>query len=205
MTDSVRASYPLILASASPRRVDLLAQIGVVPDLVVPADVDETPLREERPRALAQRLARSKAQAIALLHPHAFILAADTVVACGRRILPKATTRQEAEMCLDLLSGRNHRVYGGIALICPDQTIHTRLSMTRLRFKRLSLEEKKTYLDLKEWEGKAGGYALQGYAARFVPAICGSYPNVLGLDVYQTAQLLHGCGCLPRPHLTPPT
>ncbi len=188
----------LILASASPRRLDLLKQIGIVPDAIVPADVDETPLPRELPARLAKRLAAAKAEAVAAREGDAVVLAADTVVACGRRILPKAESRDEAERCLRLLSGRRHRVYGGVALAIPDGRRAVRLVTTIVSFKRLTPAEIGAYLDSGEWQGKAGGYAIQGRAAAFVKAINGSYTNVVGLDLFTVAALLHGVG-LGRP------
>jgi septum formation protein len=189
----------LILASASPRRVDLLAQVGIVPDAVDPADIDETPLPRELPRQHAERLAAAKAHAVAARHPGAFVLAADTVVGVGRRILPKAEDEATARACLDLLSGRRHRVYGGIALVCPDGTLRRRTVMTMVAFKRLSRAETDAYLAGGEWRGKAGGYAVQGAAAAFVPAINGSYSNVVGLALCETVGLLHGNGFVAAP------
>lgn len=189
----------LILASASPRRVDLLAQVGIVPDAVDPADIDETPLPRELPRQHAERLAAAKACAVAARHSGAFVLAADTVVGVGRRILPKAEDEATARKCLDLLSGRRHRVYGGIALVCPDGTLRERTVMTMVAFKRLSRAETDAYLAGGEWRGKAGGYAVQGAAAAFVPGINGSYSNVVGLALCETVGLLHGNGFLAAP------
>ncbi len=187
------AEYPrLILASASPRRLDLLAQIGVVPDAVEAADIDETPVAGELPRQNAARLARAKAQAIADRNPGALVIGADTVVACGRRILPKAEDEKTALRCLELLSGRRHRVYGGIAVILPDGSVRSRLVKTRVRFKRLTSQETAAYLQSGEWRGKAGGYAIQGRAAVFVANVNGSYSNVVGLPLYETAALLSG-------------
>lgn len=187
------AEYPrLILASASPRRLDLLAQIGVVPDAVEAADIDETPVAGELPRQNAARLARAKAQAIADRNPGALVIGADTVVACGGRILPKAEDEKTALRCLKLLSGRRHRVYGGIAVILPDGSVRSRLVETRVRFKRLTSQETAAYLQSGEWRGKAGGYAIQGRAAVFVANINGSYSNVVGLPLYETAALLSG-------------
>ncbi|MCB1682563.1 MAG: septum formation protein Maf [Rhodospirillales bacterium] len=187
----------LILASASPRRLDLLAQAGLVPDQVLPAEIDETPLKGELPRDLAQRLALAKAEAVQCSPEKAggaFILAADTVVACGRRILPKAETEEEARACLSLLSGRRHHVYGGICLITPEGVCRTRLCDTVVKFKILSMEESETYLKSGEWKGKAGGYAIQGLAAVFISFLQGSYSNVVGLSLYDTHQLLAGNG-----------
>ena len=186
-----RRRAPLVLASASPRRRDLLTQIGWPPDIVAAADVDETPFRRELPAALAVRLARTKLDAVASRHPGAFILAADTVVALGRRVLPKAETEAEARDCLERLSGRRHRVLGGIAVRAPDGTVRQR---TRLRFKRLSGEDLENYLASGEWRGKAGGYAVQGLAAAFVPESHGSYSNVVGLALAETYAILTGLG-----------
>jgi len=190
----------LVLASASPRRLALLAQIGVKPDAILPSEIDETPRRGEPPRALAERLAFEKASAAAAmaiertdLSPR-LTLAADTVVGVGRRILPKCETLGEAEACLHLLSGRGHRVYTGLALIAPDGAARLRLVETRLRFKRLSRGEREAYLASGEWRGKAGGYAIQGLAGAFVQRLVGSYSNVVGLPLAETAGLLAGEG-----------
>ena len=191
----------LVLASASPRRLALLAQIGIAPDAVIPSDIDETPLRDEPPRVHAGRLAREKAQAVAAAEPDAFVLAADTVVACGRRILPKTLDRAEAERCLRLLSGRTHRVYTGLCL-AGDGRFSCRVVTTKVGIKRLSETEIAAYLDSGEWDGKAGGYAIQGLAAAFVREISGSYSSVVGLPLYETAQLLTGRGYrVLSPHL----
>ncbi len=186
------ASAFFILASASPRRVDLLAQIGIAPDAIHPADIDEAPLKEEKPRELAARLAVAKGRAVA--QAGAFTLSADTVVGVGRRILPKAETEQEAQRCLALMSGRRHRVYGGVTLIAPDGSLTERLVVTDVRFKRLDRDEIRRYLASGEWRGKAGGYAIQGLAATFVAWIGGSYSNVVGLPLFETAALLRGAG-----------
>lgn len=183
----------LVLASASPRRRDLLAQIGIIPDVVAPADIDEQPFRDEAPRVHAERLAAEKASAIAKKHPSDFVLAADTVVACGRRILPKAENRDTAVECLALLSGRAHRVYTGLSLIHEGRQV-TKSVMTRVQMARLSDADLKAYLEGGEWEGKAGGYAIQGRAALFIKAINGSYSNVVGLPLYEAANLLKGMG-----------
>lgn len=193
----------LVLASASPRRLALLAQIGVTPDDVISTDIDETPLEGETPRQLALRLARSKAEAARA--EDALVLAADTVVAVGRRVLPKAETEAEARACLALLSGRSHRVYTGVALRsagfqpanpsrqdADGPKIATRLVETRVAFKRLTAEEIDTYIASDEWRGKAGGYAVQGLAARYIISIIGSYSSVVGLPLYETALLLEG-------------
>ena len=188
----------LVLASASPRRLDLLRQIGIVPDGVAPSDIDETPLPGELPAPHAIRLAEAKARAVAPRHRGAFILAADTVVACGRRILPKAEDEATARRCLALLSGRRHRVYGGVALIMPDGRIALRRVESRVAMKRLSEDEIAGYLAGGEWRGKAGGYAIQGGAAAFVSWLSGSYSNVVGLPLFEVAQLLAGRGYRPN-------
>jgi septum formation protein len=184
----------LVLASASPRRIDLLAQIALSPDLVDPAAIDETPLPGELPARHALRLAIAKARAVAPRHPDAFVLAADTVVACGRRILPKALDREAARAALRLLSGRRHRVHGGIALALPGGRLVSRRVETAVLFKRLEAAEIEGYLASGEWHGKAGGYAIQGLAARFVRGIIGSYSNVVGLPLFETVSLLAGHG-----------
>lgn len=183
-----------ILASASPRRLALLAQIGIEPTLVRAADLDETPLKSELPRVHAERLAREKAQVIAKQEPGAFVLAADTVVACGRRILPKAESIEEARMCLDLLSGRAHRVFTAVCLIDPQGQWRERVSETRVTFKRLSDADLNAYLAGGEWQGKAGGYAIQGHAAAFVRLLSGSYSGVVGLPLYEVSAVLAGAG-----------
>ncbi len=184
----------LVLASASPRRRDLLAQIGITPDHIAPADIDETPLRGETPRVYAGRIAPLKAEAVAERFPTALILAADTVVACGRRILPKAEDAATALDCLNLLSGRRHRVYGGIAMRLPDGTMRQRCVETTVSIKQLTAAEKQAYLDSGEWQGKAGGYAVQGRAAMFVRQINGSYSNIVGLPLFETANMLRAAG-----------
>jgi septum formation protein len=190
----------LVLASASPRRLALLAQIGVKPESILPSEIDEAPRRGETPRALAERLAMDKASVAAAtaskpgdLSPR-LTLAADTVVCVGRRILPKCATLDEAEACLNLLSGRGHRVYTGLALIAAGGAARRRLVETRVRFKRLSRGEIEAYLASGEWRGKAGGYAIQGLAATFVERLVGSYSNVVGLPLAETAALLAGQG-----------
>lgn len=186
----------LVLASGSPRRIELLQQAGIEPDLVFPAEVDETPERAEHPRSLAKRLSRAKAErARETLRREpdaegAYLLAADTVVAVGRRILPKAELVDEASNCLRLLSGRSHRVYSGICLVTPEGKIRQRLVETRVRFKRLTREEIESYLASGEWRGKAGGYAIQGLAGSFVVKLVGSYTSVVGLPLYETVALL---------------
>lgn len=184
----------LVLASASPRRVDLLRQIGLVPGAIDPADVDETPHADELPGPHALRLAGDKARAVAARHPGRLILAADTVVACGRRILPKAEDEATARRCLSLLSGRRHRVHGGVCLLRPDGRALTRLVTTVVTFARLEPRDMDSYLASGEWMGKAGGYAIQGRAAQFARALSGSYSNVVGLPLFETANLLKGCG-----------
>jgi septum formation protein len=184
----------LVLASASPRRLDLLRQIGIVPDQVDPADIDELPAKGELPAAHVVRLAEAKAKAVEPRHPGAFILAADTVVSCGRRILPKAEDEATARACLNLLSGRRHRVYGGVAVISAAGEMAIRRVVSQVAFKRLSQSELEAYLTSREWHGKAGGYAIQGSAAALIPWIVGSYSNVVGLPLFETAQLLAGRG-----------
>jgi septum formation protein len=190
----------LILASASPRRLALLQQVGLEPDALLPADLDETPQKGELPRLLAARLAGEKAQAalkMAAARPEldgAYLIAADTVVSVGRRILPKCEVISEAAQCLRLLSGRAHRVYCGVALVTPNGGIRRRLVETRVRFKRLSSDEVEAYLASGEWRGKAGGYAIQGLAGTFVQKIIGSYSGVVGLPLYETVSLLAGEG-----------
>ncbi|MDZ5449618.1 Maf family nucleotide pyrophosphatase [Labrys sp. ZIDIC5] len=190
----------LVLASASPRRHALLEQAGCEPDALLPTDIDETPRRGEAARMLVQRLARGKLEtALTTLASRpdlagAYTVSADTVVACTGRILPKAETREDAEACLSLLSGRSHIVMTGVAVADPHGTIRTRLVETRVRFKHLSLDELNAYLDSNEWHGKAGGYAIQGLAGVFVLRLVGSYTNVVGLPLYETVSLLEGAG-----------
>jgi len=189
-----------VLASGSPRRLALVNQAGIEPDALRPGDVDETPKRGELPRACATRLARNKAEAaLALVRldeelKGAYILAADTVVAVGRRILPKAETLDEAAQCLRLLSGRNHRVHTAVCLVTPKETFRQRHVETRVRFKRLSDQDIEAYLASGEWRGKAGGYAAQGIAGTFIVKIVGSFSNVVGLPLYETMALLSGEG-----------
>lgn len=189
-----QADSPLILASASPRRFDLLAQIGVSVTAVDPADLDETPLPRELPGPYAARLARAKVETVAARHPGCFVLAADTVVACGRRILPKAEDEATARRCLALLSGRRHRVLGGVCVIAPNGRVVERLVTSIVSVKRLTEGEIRDYLASGEWRGKAGGYAIQGRAAIFVRALSGSYSNVVGLPLFETHALLSGLG-----------
>jgi len=188
----------LVLASQSPRRLDLLSQIGITPDRVVPAEIDESALKQELPKDLALRLAQEKAWAVHQNEKGAYILAADTVVACGRRILDKAVTEDQARDYLNRLSGRRHIVYGGICLITPEGREIPRLSETKVQFKKLSDAELDIYLRSGEWNGKAGGYAIQGRAAAFVKFISGSYSNVVGLSLYDTMQILNGSGYKPK-------
>jgi septum formation protein len=194
MNSRMAVQPSLVLASASPRRLDLLAQVGVTPDRVDPADIDETPLRDETPRRHALRLAREKARAVASRSPGDFVLAADTVVAVGRRILPKAETEDQAIKCLALLSGRNHMVLTAVAVIGPDGREASRLVETRVQVKQLSDIERADYLAGGEWRGKAGGYAVQGVAGGFIIGLHGSYTGVVGLPLYETLNLLRGLG-----------
>jgi septum formation protein len=186
---------PLVLASASPRRLDLLRQVGVEPTAIDPADIDESPEPHELPRHYALRMAKAKLAAVACRHPGAIVLAADSVVACGRRILPKAESDGEARACLALLSGRRHRVLGGVAVGGLDGAVRTRLVETAVRFKRLDAAEIEDYVGSGEWQGKAGGYAIQGRAARFVSFVSGSYSNVVGLPLFETVTLLEAALC----------
>ena len=183
---------PLILASASPRRLELLGRLGIVPAGVAAADIDETPLKAELPRVYAVRMAREKALAAA--RDDAFVLAGDTVVAVGRRILPKAEDEQTARECLQLLSGRRHRVFSAVALRAPDGTIREKLSETQLRFKPLEAAEIAAYLAGGEWHGKAGGYAIQGSAEALIAWISGSHSGVMGLPLFETRALLKSAG-----------
>lgn len=190
----------LVLASGSPRRLALLNQAGIEPDALMPAEVDETPERGELPRTLAVRLAREKAEKIIERVRStesvrgAYIVAADTVVAVGRRILPKPELLEEASACLRLLSGRTHRVYSGVCVVTPKDGIKTRLVESRVRFKRLSSQDVESYLASGEWRGKAGGYAIQGLAGSFVVKLVGSHSNVVGMPLYETVLLLSGEG-----------
>ncbi len=190
----------LVLASGSPRRLQLLQQLGVEPDNLTPVNADEKPLKGEAPRSLAKRLSKHKAE-LALANAsrspqlqNSYILAADTVVALGRRILPKAEMLEQASACLRLLSGRSHKVFTALTLVTPKGKFRNRLVETRVRFKRLSKEEMEAYLASGEWRGKAGGYAIQGLAGSFVVKLVGSYTNVVGLPLYETASLLDGEG-----------
>jgi len=190
----VRVAWPLVLASASPRRLDLLRQVGLSPDEIDPAELDERPSRGELPANMAKRLAQAKAAMIAARHPGAIVLAADTVVAIGRRILPKTLIAAEAAACLAMLSGRRHRVLTAIAVVAPDGRRACKLVRTAVRFKRLTQAEIADYVASGEWRGKAGGYAIQGRAARLIPFLSGSYSNVVGLPLCETVALLAGLG-----------
>ena len=191
----------LVLASASPRRLSLIEQVGIYPDLLNPVDIDETQHKRESPRALSLRLAREKVQAardaplVRNLGDNVFVLAADTVVSVGRRVIDKPQSTDEARDALRLLSGRSHRVFTTIAVVSPDGRERTRVVDTKVRFKRLMRADMDAYLMSDEWRGKAGGYAIQGRAAEFVAWIGGSYSNVVGLPLYETAALLRGAGC----------
>ncbi len=190
----------LVLASASPRRLALLDQAGIKADSLLPTDIDETPKKNERPRDLARRLAREKAEAALVVTRNqpeltgAYIIAADTVVALGRRVLPKPEIVDEAAECLRLLSGRAHRVYTAVTLVTPKGAFRERLVETRIRFKRLSSEDIESYLASGEWRGKAGGYAAQGIAGSFIVKLVGSHSAVVGLPLYETLSLLGGEG-----------
>tara|TARA_Y100001001_G_scaffold140288_1_gene143646 strand:+ start:886 stop:1476 length:591 start_codon:yes stop_codon:yes gene_type:complete len=186
------ARAPFVLASASPRRRDLLTGIGAPPDLVAPTDIDETERPGELPRDLALRLAVEKLAAAD--HPGCYVLASDTVVGVGRRILPKSEDRETADACLRILSGRNHRVYTGVAVRAPDGREASRVVETRVAFKRLSEDEITAYLESGEWNGKAGGYGIQGRAGSYISKLIGSYTGVMGLPVYEARQLLVGLG-----------
>lgn len=182
----------LVLASASPRRRELIARLGITPDAISAADIDESHFPTELPRIYAQRMAREKALAVNVADSH--ILAGDTVVACGRRILPKAEDEATARKCLALLSGRRHKVLSAIALRSPDGTMRERLSETIVRFKQLTPEEIETYIAGGEWEGKAGGYAIQGSAEGLIHSISGSHSGVVGLPLFETRSLLRAAG-----------
>ena len=183
-----------MLASSSPRRLEQLKQIGIVPDAVSPAEIDETPHDGELPRAHAMRLAREKALAVAAQHPDSVVLGGDTVIGCGRRILPKAAGQDDVRACLELLSGRSHANWSAVAVVLADGTVRARNVFTRVTFKRLSDAEIASYLACGEGEGKAGGYAIQGRASAFVRAISGSYSGVVGLPLFETSNLLSQAG-----------
>lgn len=185
---------PLILASASPRRKDLLASIGIIPACILPADIDESPLKDEQPRVYVQRIACEKTWHIANKNTGAFVLGADTVVACGRRILPKAEDEATARKCLKLLSGRRHRVYTAIAIVNPQGKLLTKTVMTQVSFLQLNEKVIDAYIKTGEWHGKAGGYAIQGSAQAFIPSINGSYSSVVGLPLSETKLLLQSAG-----------
>ena len=186
----------LVLASASPRRLELLAQIGIKPDLVAAANLDETPQKGELPAVYARRIAVAKAQAIAVEHD-GFILAGDTVVACGRRILPKAENADSAKASLSLLSGRQHRVYGGAALFTADQRLMVRVVCSKVKFRRLTSTDIAACIAAGDWQGKAGGYAIQGFAAQYIRHIDGSYSNIVGFSLYDVSALLRAAGYWP--------
>ena len=187
-------NIPFILASASPRRRELLAQAHIRADDILPADIDETPLKNELPASYAVRMAYAKARLVADKRADGFVLGADTVVACGRRILPKAETKEELLSCLTLLSGRQHRVYGGIALIAPDGKVTSRLSQSKVAFRRLGARDIDALIENGDGLGKAGGYAIQGLAGLYIRQISGSYSNIVGLDLFQLASLLLAAG-----------
>jgi septum formation protein len=184
----------IILASASPRRLELLARIGVVPDVVDPAEIDETPAKAEQPLPYAKRMAAEKAAVTAARHPGKITLAADTVVACGRRILPKAEREDQARACLELLSGRRHRVHSAVTVIDASGTPRHRVSTSILNFKRLNERDIAAYLAGGEWQGKAGGYAIQGFAECWVKTLSGSHSGVMGLPLFETRALLDAAG-----------
>ncbi|MEO3473396.1 Maf family nucleotide pyrophosphatase [Roseomonas sp. CAU 1739] len=187
---------PLVLASASPRRLDLLARLGIVPAQVIATDIDESPMKRETPRPHAVRLAFGKAEAAAAQRPDALVLAADTVVGVGRRILPKAETDAQAQACFTLLSGRRHMVTTAVVLALPDGRRLKRVVESAVTFQRLTEQQVADYLSSGEWQGKAGGYAIQGRAEAFIRFLSGSHSNVVGLPLFETAQLLRGVGWL---------
>lgn len=187
---------PLILASASPRRQQLLARIGVTADAIVPADIDETPIKAELPRVYARRMAAQKAEVVASQHPDSAVLSGDTVVAVGRRILPKAESEAEARMCLELVSGRRHMVLSAVTLMLPDGRSLHRLSESAVIFKRLHADEVDAYIASGEWQGKAGGYAIQGSAEALIRSMAGSYSGIMGLPLYETRSMLVTAGLL---------
>jgi septum formation protein len=187
-------SRRLILASASPRRLELLAQVGITPDAVEPADIDETPLKDETPRRLVERLALGKAQAAAARNPDAYVLGSDTVVAVGRRILGKPRDEADARRMLELVSGRSHRVLTGVAVVAPGGPTRARVAETSIRFKRLHPDEVDAYVASGQWRDAAGGYRIQGAAGAFALSISGSYTAIVGLPLYETVALLTGLG-----------
>ena len=187
-------SAPLILASASPRRLELLAQIGITPDQVIPADINEDPFDHEKPYDYVGRMGHGKAEVIAKQHSDSFVIGADTAVICGRRILPKAEDVDTAYACIKKLSGRRHRVYGGLCIYAPTGKFIKKVTQSLVQFKRLSQDEIDAYIASQEWEGKAGGYAIQGLAAAYIKQINGSYTNIVGLPLFETQQILTGLG-----------
>lgn len=186
----------LILASASPRRQQLLARIGITADAIIPADIDESALKGELPRVYARRMAAEKAAVIAAQHPDSAVLSGDTVVAAGRRILPKAESEADARMCLDLISGRRHLVLSAVTLTLPGGRALHRLSESIVTFKRLHVDEIEAYIAGGEWQGKAGGYAIQGSAEALIRSISGSYSCIMGLPLYETRSMLLTAGLL---------
>lgn len=183
--------HPLLLASSSPRRLQLLQQVGITPDLVMGADIDETPFPREIPADYALRIATEKAEKLKQTHPAHTILSADTVVACGRRILPKAETPEEAILCLQLLSGRRHRVMTAVCLSLPGvENVRSKLVTSTVKFRRLSTQDIDAYIASGEWQGKAGGYAIQGLAAGYISHIGGSYSGIVGLPLFETLNML---------------
>jgi septum formation protein len=190
----VKNKKALILASSSPRRLALLAQVDIIPDQIISPEIDETPMENEKPSALVKRLSEEKAMAVYEENKGAFILAGDTVVVCGRQIIGKAETEKELRQYLKLLSGRRHRVLSGIALIDHKGKLRSRVCETIVKFKRLSDKEIRSYIECEEWRNKAGGYGIQGYAECFIKFIRGSYSNVVGLPLYDTMQLLKSSG-----------
>jgi len=197
VTTDVGSRPQLVLASASPRRIELLRLAGVEPDIVFPTDIDETPGRQEKPRELALRLAAAKGMVGAVAHSNCYVLAADTVVGVGRRILPKAETLDEARACLELISGRSHDVFTGVHVSGPDGRTASRVVHAKVDFKRLEQSELEGYLESGDWRGKAGGYGIQGRAGAFVSHISGSYTAIVGLPIHETVQILIGLGYRP--------
>ncbi|WDI31208.1 Maf family protein [Hyphococcus flavus] len=185
---------PLILASQSPRRKALLELIGVTPDQIIPADIDEAELKGEKPEVYVTRLAREKALHVAGQNPHALVLGSDTAVAVGRRILPKTEDEQSARFCLELLSGRSHRVFSGVAVVKPGGDVMSRVCETRVKVRSLDRSAIDNYIASDEWRGKAGGYAIQGLFAKHIVQLIGSHSNVVGLPLYETYNLLTGAG-----------
>ena len=189
---------PFILASASPRRKALLGLIGVTPDKIISSDIDESPRANELPRDLALRLAQEKALSVAARHVDAFVLGSDTVVGCGRRIFPKAEDEQTERDCLKILSGRTHRVFSGVALVYPDATVSARIVETRVKVRRLEDKAIDEYIASGEWDGKAGGYAIQGLAAAWIRLLGGSYSNIVGLPLFEVSGWLQNEGLFPN-------